>query len=251
MPTTPTPNPSPVPWTVTAWALFDQGSRDNQEDRHDLRVLPPKMRFAIVADGAGGPPAGEDAAEIGITVIGGSCRANDHPAGTPPLIVRQYMEGLFTSADKAVKSEGATYPEKAGLGAACVFMLEVPPDFHFLGAGDARIYAYDDKTKNLSRMTTDQTGSLANSISSALGWLDAMSYQTKPIYDVLTGDWGVILLCSDGLTKLINDTEITKIIKQGGTAQEICERLMAKAKATGHRRDNVTIIIFLYRKASS
>lgn len=246
MPSKSTTNPPPVSWTVTAWALYDQGSRDNQEDRHDLRIAPGKMRFAIVADGAGGPPAGEDAAEIGITVIGGACRATDHPAGTPPTVVRQYMEGLFDNADKQVKNEGMIYPQKKGLGAACVMMLEVPPDFHFLGAGDARIYAFDGK--NLSRMTTDQAGSEPNSISSALGWLDVMSYQTKPMADVFPGDRGVILLCSDGLTKLLNDTEITKIIKHGGSAQEICERLMAKAKATSHRRDNVTIIVLLYVK---
>lgn len=243
-------NPSPAVWTVTAWALFHQGDRGNQEDRHDLRVQSGKMRFAIVTDGAGGPPAGEDAAEIGIKVIGGGCRANELAPGTPPTVVQQVMEGLFDTADKEVKSEGTTYPQKQGLGAACVFMLEVPPDFYFLNAGDARGYAYDAKSETLSMMTTDHPGPIPNSIRSALGWLNDKSLQTQAVDQVFTGDWGVILLCSDGLTKLVTDAEITEILKQGGTAQEICERLMAKANSSTRRRDNITIIVLLYRRLS-
>jgi serine/threonine protein phosphatase PrpC len=248
--TTQTTNPPPVDWIVTAWALYDLGHRGTQEDRHDLRVLPGMPRFVVVTDGAGGPPAGEEAAEIGISVIGRACRATEYAPGKFPIDPQQFMKGLFVAGDEEVKQVGKDHPEKKGLGAACVMMLEVAPNFHFLGAGDARAYAFDGQI--LSRMTTDQSGSEPQSITSALGWLDTdnMSYQTKPVNEVFPGDRGVLVLCSDGLTKLVRrDSQITEILKQGGTAQQICERLMAKAKAAGGRRDNITIVVLLYVRA--
>jgi serine/threonine protein phosphatase PrpC len=202
------------------------------------------MQFAIVADGAGGPPAGDDAAEITITVLGGGCRATELAEDTQAHAVERFMKDLFTRADGAVKQEGVTYRQKKGLGAASVFMLRVGSNFHFLGAGDARIYSFDGA--NLTRRTTDHLGSQPNSISSAIGWLSDMSYQMCDFAQLFPGTVGVVLLCSDGLTKAVSDQAILQALKQGGTAKEICQRLMAKAKASGCRLDNISIIVILH-----
>ena len=52
-----------------------------------------------------------------------------------------------------------------------------------------------------------------------------------------------ILLCSDGLVNQVTDQEICQEIQAGGTAQEICQRLVTRTLDSG-APDNVTVVLF-------
>jgi len=57
-------------------------------------------------------------------------------------------------------------------------------------------------------------------------------------FDVLPGD--IFLLCSDGLSDMLEDTEIERILQRGGDQHSACEALIAAAKANGGH-DNITV----------
>ena len=55
-----------------------------------------------------------------------------------------------------------------------------------------------------------------------------------------------LLLCSDGLTDLVDDRTITSILREATRSSDACEQLVQRALDAG-RRDNVTVIVAVYR----
>ncbi|MEO6823386.1 MAG: Stp1/IreP family PP2C-type Ser/Thr phosphatase [Nitrosospira sp.] len=234
---------------VSAWVTDVGLWRSNNEDA--CLVMPEVGLFAI-ADGMGGAAAGEVASsyfvEIAQTAFAGRSAASEEDNyGLVQKVFRRTNERIF--------EHSAQHPDDEGMGCTGDILV-FHGDRYVIGhAGDSRIYLLRDG--DLKQLTGDHSwvqfqvdqGSLTpeqarkhprkNIILNALGTDPAISF------DMLEGrglDHDIFLLCSDGLTDMVEDAAIREILVSTATIQQKVENLIQAALAAGGR-DNVTVIL--------
>lgn len=239
------------------FGLTDTGKvRGNNEDTFILQ--PSKGGEYILAsaiDGVGGYSGGEVAAALARESI---IEYFENPGSD---LTRMMVEALI-SANEKIYNEKIEVKEHDSM--ACVLTLAVVDikknEFHFIHVGDTRLYLLRDGS--LVKLTKDQSfvgfledsGRLTeeaamshpkrNEINKALGFNRAL--EKDPDYfesgksPFLPGD--IILLCSDGLTDMVNKQDITEIMTSELSLEEMSQRLIDAANAKGGK-DNITAVL--------
>ncbi|HVJ55190.1 MAG TPA: PP2C family serine/threonine-protein phosphatase [Aliidongia sp.] len=206
--------------------------------------------LAIVADGMGGHAAGEVASRLAADVIR---RRYYELAGPVPDI----LAACFAAANSAVYERGAADPELNGMGTTCT-VLAVRDGRIYLGhVGDSRAYILRG---NRLRQISQDHSVVAELVRS--GAITAAEASKSPYRNVVLRALGIkssvepliwseglpvlrgdsIVLCSDGLSDLVDDTEIADKVGRLPPA-EACRALIAAALAKGGR-DNISLGVF-------
>ena len=226
--------------------LSDTGRKRRQNE--DAFVCEPPL-FAI-ADGMGGAQAGEVASRIAAAVFEEGAAAVQGEDGVA-TVVRAANARIFERAvhDPAVAGMGTTATVAVvDAAAATVTIAHV---------GDSRAYLY--RLGTLEQLTTDHSlvGELVRSgrltedeaavhphrsvITRALGTDADVEVDTLTV-DGAPGD--LVLLCSDGLSAMVRDDQILRVLEATGAApREAAEALISAANAAGGE-DNVTVVLF-------
>ena len=231
------------------FALSDLGLvREGNEDSGLV-----SSKLVAVADGMGGHAGGEVASTIAITAL------------TAKQIDEDSLLTVTKEIDLAILDRSNAQPELAGMGTTLTALHLTGDAVGLLHVGDTRCYAFaGGKLNQLSndhtvmqelidqgRITPDeavnhpQRSLLTHALMGDSGFDPVVQ-----LYPIKLGDQ--FLLCSDGLTGVLSDFEITKIIKKYD-GQEIVENLVAETRAKG-APDNVTVIwaeVVLEEDASS
>jgi serine/threonine protein phosphatase PrpC len=236
------------------------GERPTQQDRWFAFLKPGAGAFAVV-DGAKGSADGERAAVVGIDTIAGACQTRLPAAGAD---VERSMKDLFREADQAIKTAGSQ-EKKEGMFATGVLALWLGDEIYVVGAGDTRGYSMTS-TGPLTPMTKDHCfmgpdGSPSHAVYSGLGILETgnrenISYAQCSLDTLTSTGVGLLLLCSDGVTRVLEeDEDIETILRQGLknglTAQQLADELMSVVNVVQgrtHRLDNITIVIVLFKE---
>jgi protein phosphatase len=220
--------------------------------------------FAIVADGIGGHRAGEVAAELAVETI--SNRVADSDASHP----LQTLHEAIIRAGQLINEKSEENPEQKGMGSTCACAWIIGSRLYIATVGDSRIYLL--RAGAIHQLTTDHTwvqeaidqGTLkpdqarnhpnAHVIRRYLGSrndvvpdlrlrlqredsdADALEQQGASL---LPGD--MLLLCSDGLTDLVEDSEILESIQTRGPQEALQELVRLANRRGGH--DNITIVL--------
>ncbi|HKY96952.1 MAG TPA: protein phosphatase 2C domain-containing protein [Gemmatimonadaceae bacterium] len=218
-------------------------------------------RFAtvlVLADGVGGAAAGSEAARLAteaVTRYVTTVMRSFHAAGqaTEEELVRSLKETAL-EAHKAVKEEAANHPDQKGMATTLTACVVVYPWAYVIQVGDSRCYFYGGG--KLSLLTRDQT--VAQSLIDQ-GLMPAERLEASPFKHVLSSAIGsdeavpvvtpfdisergaLILMCSDGLTKHVNDGEIESYCRNMQSSEQVARDLLDLALDRGGR-DNVTII---------
>jgi protein phosphatase len=218
----------------------------------------------ILADGMGGHAAGEVASRMAISTLIGLAldipdwffKVDDAHA---PEIERRSRE--------RVQEVGAILLERSqedealhGMGTTLTVVRSIGRDLLITHVGDSRAYVL--RAGSLHRLTRDHTyaqllvdtGQLApdevadsrhrHILTNALGGSCGDVEVDTDLLRLENGDR--LLLCSDGLTDLVDDLTITEILRDAPRANDACERLVQRALDNGGR-DNVTAIVAIYR----
>ncbi|GAA4405239.1 hypothetical protein GCM10023187_23470 [Nibrella viscosa] len=245
------------------FGLTDTGRvRDNNEDAFIAEPIGNgRYVLACVIDGVGGYSGGEVAAAITRQSI------LDDVTTVPDDWVAQLRRALIT-ANQKVYAEKQQVREYNSM--ACVLTLAVVDIennlFHYAHVGDTRLYLLRDDT--LVKVTKDHsfvgfledTGRLTeeaamnhpkrNEINKAIGFGGEINTQEDYIETgqspFLPGD--LLLLCSDGLSDLVNKGEMTAILRANSSLAEKCAQLIAAANAKGGK-DNITVVLVRNNKA--
>lgn len=186
-----------------------------------------------VADGVGGGPGGEIAADAAVHEL--ATRFFAAPAAQP---ISERLGDAIREANTAVlrAAEAESKPSMAStLVAAAVRGDEV-----VIGnLGDSRAYVVRDGASR--QLTVDHSGAQAHGITRFVG--DPRGVQADVFVErLLRGDR--LVLCSDGLTRHVDPSEIAGALTTGtGTLDEAAERLVALANSRGGE-DNVTVVLF-------
>src|ERR671911_1701668 len=201
-----------------------------------------------VADGMGGAQAGEVASKIAADAFGDSDDRGEAPEGYLSRVVRTANDRIHELAERDAS--------RSGMGTTLTAALLGEDEVSFAHVGDSRAYVFRDG--DLKRLTSDHSlveelrrqGRLTEAqaeehpqrsiITRALGpepevEVDTMTYRARP------GD--VFLLCSDGLTTMVPEARIGRILTRSRDLDSALSRLVREANEGGGR-DNITVIAF-------
>jgi serine/threonine protein phosphatase PrpC len=212
----------------------------------------------LVADGVGGSAGGREASQLAIETITryvSSTLRCYHAAGSSQE--EEFVSALRAAAleaHSAVRAESAARADAKRMATTLTLFIAVWPWAYVVQVGDSRCYHYHNGT--LAQLTKDQTiaqdlvdqGVLApervskspfsNVLASAIGADEALPVVTRVKMD----GRGVFLLCSDGLTKHVGDSEISAELKALESSEQSCRRLLDLALERGGS-DNITVLI--------
>ncbi|MCR5250998.1 MAG: Stp1/IreP family PP2C-type Ser/Thr phosphatase [Lachnospiraceae bacterium] len=204
----------------------------------------------IVADGMGGHKAGEYASKCAVeTLVAQVNMSRDR--GNVRVISRAIRE-----ANRRVRMKALSDDNYFGMGTTLVVASIDEDGLCVANVGDSRLYLISGG--EMRQITTDhslveemvQMGELErksarthpdkNIITRAVGVMDEVDVDFFEVEELLVGD--IILMCSDGLSNMLEDREMQGIVEGEGTLKEKAERLVAAANMNGGR-DNITVIL--------
>jgi PPM family protein phosphatase len=226
----------------------------------DSYYADPAGRFCIVADGMGGHAGGEEASKIAINTIKNYIEANWKADSDP----RQLLETCLLEANSAIIDDQSLNPQRSDMGTTLVMLLFTEEQVWAANVGDSRLYRF--RNNNLEQITEDDTWvaramkmqqltaeearvhHLRHVLSHCLGRreLGLRPESIQPI-DIRGGD--VVMLCSDGLTEEVDDTELAEKMRTVPLS-DLPAVLVETAKNNGGS-DNITVILGLVEDGDS
>ena len=255
------PQRRPLAPSLTPAVVTTRGRRETNQDRVcALRTLvgdEPAVLLAV-ADGIGGLPAGEQAADLALQVVGHYAHYVLPESETSAAGLRGTLGDLLHAASRRIW----LWSRDQGLGgeAGSTLVCALAWDHHYLvaHAGDSRCYYVNHR--GASSLTLDHTeaarlvreGELApedarlspltHRLTNALGWPTDLVVDLVPGSDelgVLDEDCA-LLVCSDGLHTMVTETDIHGVLYETRGVEEACRRLVALALDRGSS-DNVSV----------
>jgi protein phosphatase len=215
----------------------------------------------MVADGVGSTAAGGEASQLAVETISRYISSSlhcYHAAGAQHADGNVEFEGALlaaaTEVHAAVRAESDSRGEPGRMATTMTLAIVLWPRVFVVQVGDSRCYHY--LKGKLRQITRDQT--MAQALVDD-GALPRDSLETSPLKNVLVSAiggenatpvvsrfsmqdrHGVLLLCSDGLTKHVSDTELAEAIGRMQSADQLCHDLLDLVLSRG-ASDNVTII---------
>ena len=208
----------------------------------------------IVADGMGGHFGGEIASEIAVNEVSSYINSNLSPDSDDQK-VKGIIESAIISANNKILSYASENNVLSGMGTTITMALFHNGSLYIGHVGDSRVYLIREGSIEL--LTTDHSfieelirnGSLTreeahnhpgrNVITRALGCFEEIQIDTYSC-DLLKGDF--ILLCTDGLTNMLDENEIKAVVEKLDEPQSICDELVRRANENGGE-DNITVIV--------
>jgi serine/threonine protein phosphatase PrpC len=224
------------------------------------------LGFWAVADGMGGHIGGEIAAKTAIASVKARVDLFAAPLQQGHGQPHDFLIDLVVHAQDAIHGRAKLESKLKGMGTTLVMLLILPsaapaggpaaPTAHIAHVGDSRAYRFRSGT--LTPLTRDHT--LIEKYMER-GLLTPEAARTHPERHVLTRALGMpsavkpdvsssllepsdlLLLCSDGLTKMLEDRDVEDIVaKAKGDPIRACDQLIAHSLARGGE-DNVTVIV--------
>jgi PPM family protein phosphatase len=226
-----------------------------RENNEDSFFVDDKVGVYIIADGMGGHDGGEIASSTAVNSLGKfftKYLGNGQEKMIPQIIHRALQEAnddIIVLRKKRI--------ELSNMGTTVVVSIFFNDLVYYAHLGDSRAYLYDTKGK-LTQLTTDdslvtemvkqgvineneaRTHNLKNIVTKYLGTTHLILPQIQYCH-LAEGD--CILLCSDGLTNMLDEREMRSILKQNISMGplNICDNLIDKANKNGGY-DNITVI---------
>ena len=236
---------------MKAYAKTDIGSKRtmNQDSVYcNENSVGSFQNLFIVADGMGGHKAGDYASRLCVEKMVDSIKKSK--SVTPVTI----LEEAVTGANTDVLAEAKTNVEYEGMGTTMVACTLQENTLYIANIGDSRLYIINDDIKQITKDHSwveemvkkgEITESQArmhpqkNIITRALG-IDETVHADYFEVDVRPDD--KILMCSDGLTNMVEDDDIEYIVRHSSSIEKAVENLVAKANENGGK-DNITVIL--------
>lgn len=202
----------------------------------------------IVCDGMGGHKAGDYASAYTVKAIEREVEVCEDKS--PIKILRE----AITVANTEIYEKASSEPDFAGMGTTCVAATVADDVLYVANVGDSRLYLID---KAITQVTKDHSlvaelvrkGSLdenqakshpdRNIITRAIGASPSVEID---FFEVELNPSDVILMCTDGLTNMVDDDEILRIVRTSVDVPDMAENLIKMANHNGGK-DNIGVVI--------
>lgn len=237
------------------WGLTDPGChRKQNQDAYQIEQLDRNHLLCVVCDGMGGAKSGNIASTLAIDVFVQEVRRTWKPSMDQDAI-DQMLSGAAKLANFTVYDQGRQFPEFEGMGTTLVAAYISGKKVTVANIGDSRAYGISDRgieqisiDHSVVQMMVDR-GELTPETAKAYPGKNFITRAvgTDPVVmcdifheEMKKGDF--ILLCSDGLSNLMDDQEILFEVVHGVNKQHCCKRLLNIAISRG-APDNVTSVL--------
>lgn len=239
------------------YGLTDVGvKRENNEDAISIPLENEGIKLFILADGMGGANAGEKASTLAIETIRDYIRLNFIKIERTKEEIEKIIRKAMIEANRKVFELSTEYQEYKGMGTTVVVVLIYRGRLYIGHIGDSRVYRLRQSV--LRQLTKDHSYVQELLRQGTITMEEAKNHPQKNVLvralgcdrdivpDVITkgfvkGD--VILMCSDGLTNMVEDKEIYEIIMKNTSDLKVaCKMLIDTANQNGGV-DNVSAII--------
>jgi PPM family protein phosphatase len=229
-------------------------ARSNNEDSV---AVDESNALAVLADGMGGYNAGEVASsmatsfirnELGRWLAEAASKASD-------VEVRRAMDICVDNANRAIFNAANSNPQYAGMGTTLVVAVFRDGQLRLGHVGDSRAYRWrNGQLAQISRdhsllqeqidaglITPEQAAFSANKnlVTRAVGVEDTVMLESH-LHDVQPGD--VYLLCSDGLSDMLDDTAMARLLLSHDSLPDAGQALIDAANEAGGR-DNIAVVL--------
>ncbi len=223
--------------------------RPNNEDTF---MINPDGSYCLVADGMGGAAAGETASQI-FAQSADEVFTNPKPKTEHDVLA--CVQSTFRFANDRILAHVVENPDHQGMGCTAELLAITGSGFVIGHMGDSRTYRFRNgilkqltKDHSLVQDQIDQgliTEEQARTHSMRNVILRAVGVRPSPALDTLRGpvyQGDLFLLCSDGLTDLVEDSEIKAVLSLDADLSLKTEHLIDLAKSAGGK-DNITVVL--------
>ncbi len=237
------------------WGLTDAGCvRKQNQDAYHVDKLDRNTVLAVVCDGMGGAKSGNIASMLAVDVFSQEiCRS--YTSGMSQERIDQMLRSAVKLANFTVYDQAQQFEEFDGMGTTLVAAFIRGRQVSFVNVGDSRAYIINQK--GIIQVTRDHsvvqlmvdrgelTSEMAknypgkNLITRAVGTESMVSCDVFR-RELSKGDY--LLLCSDGLSNMMDDQEILFEVVHGVNKERCCKRLLDIAMSRGCP-DNVTCVL--------
>ena len=250
--------PSLLPWIGTGLTDTGRVRTSNQ----DAFAVDNELGLWVIADGMGGHVGGNIASALAVSSIMDHVHSCNKPwltHGDQLVHPNTLLTEAIAAGNRVIRRRVTIVPNLAGMGTTVVIALlcQLPtPSVAIAHVGDSRAYVMRDE--RLAALTADHSlvqqlvneGQITledswdhpkkNVLVRALG-LDYPSTPDIALHPL--GPHDIVLLCTDGLTKMISEDDILSVILDSmDSPEETCRRLITRANAAGGK-DNTTVLL--------
>lgn len=219
-----------------------------------------QAQLMLVADGVGGNAAGERASSLALESVVQYLLNAMHwmfrPEDDREAAFMDDLKSALAFTQEKIQHAAEALPSQRGMGTTMTMAYVVWPQLYVVHVGDSRAYLYRDG--NLVRLTRDQT--YAQALADA-GVFEPEQIEMSPLNHVLSSLLGcdpqqlnpevyrseltlndTLLLCTDGLTRHLSESQIAEVLSPNRSARVTCGELIQSSNAAGGH-DNTTVIV--------
>lgn len=241
-------------WNVDAGSHTDVGRvRERNEDASGVSDAPP---IFAVADGMGGHRAGDRASRIAVdTLLELVGEASGRDSG-----VEETVRHAFQVANVRIIEEAAERPDQMGMGTTLTALILTGADYVIAHVGDSRAFLVRDG--RAEQLTEDHSIVAAQVREGGMSPEEArvhpmrhvlsrcMGCEPSPTVDLLRGpvqEGDVFILCSDGLTGALRETDIAEVVHEAEGSADASRKLVEIARDLDGS-DNITAVVVTCRR---
>ena len=226
--------------------------RSSNQDSVGLYINKNKIALAIVADGMGGHQAGDVASQLTVNQLGTAWEQTDLAIESEVI---SWLNVEIQALNHRIYEEGVQFPERSGMGTTIVAAVVIDKRVILANVGDSRSYLIRDE--QIVQVTEDH--SLVNELVKT-GEISKEQAQSHPRKNMLTRSLGLpteveidiikvdlmlndyIILCSDGLTNMVPDERMLRVVISEMDLKKKVMTLIEIANEAGGK-DNITVLL--------
>lgn len=226
--------------------------RTDNEDSAGVFTNQSGVKLTLIADGIGGNQGGDVASQMAVAHLG---HAFESTSAEDIDEIKTWLSTQISVENQDIRQRSQQYADLSGMGTTIVLAVVFEQMALIGNIGDSRGYLLRDG--HFSQITEDH--SLVNELIKR-GELSKQAARVHPQKNVITRSLGieedvkidlhyltlaqndVLLLCSDGLTDMLSDSQIQSVLEEATTPAKKCDRLIELANNAGGL-DNITVVI--------
>lgn len=237
---------------MKTYSITDVGKKREMNQDHVFASDQPVGKLPnllIVADGMGGHNAGDLASRYAVETMLEYIRNARKEERPIPL-----LGAAIHTANDAVEAKAKTDRNLEGMGTTVVAATVQGEYLYVANVGDSRLYLIDREIEQITRDHSlveemIRVGELKredarkhpdrNVITRAVGVHTPVKID---FFDVRLERGDIVLLCSDGLTNMVEDPEILRIVRKSSSLKEAAQKLVNEANKNGGK-DNISVVL--------